>query len=259
MALGTICREENLPAGLGRRCQGAISTALRAGHCRGQGSDISRQGIEVRADPRFGQSEGLGARTGIEVRVCHQTGAASQVADLLLEVLNFIEVPGPVRGPLTSPCLAPQVGGIAQTFADACEIPRTAIVPAIIVTGGATDVTLQRNPGIAGIVEELLPGQDRSWQGFVGDGIPCGQGGNIRSRRATAIDQQAKIKHPHTAIHEVLHEETASIRRKHQPLGSPAGVNFEKHGPGHGIDHRHLAASFQRNIKQQAGRIKDRM
>jgi hypothetical protein len=102
----------------------------------------------------------LAAGASIEVTVRHQSGAASEITDLFFEVLDLIKISRPMGGPLPGAGFAAQVGGIAQTFAHAGEIPDAAIVAAIIVTGrtAASSFSKCELSSPAGALSIITPG-----------------------------------------------------------------------------------------------------
>ena len=99
-----------------------------------------------------------------------ESGAAEGAADVVLEVLDFIEVSAPVHRPVPHAAASAQVGGAAQALAASGEIPDAAIVPAIDVAGGAGNVAVRTHAGIGGVVEDALALQHVRRQQLGGDG-----------------------------------------------------------------------------------------
>ena len=85
-----------------------------------------------------------------------QTGAAGELPDLALEVLDLVEVRRPVQRPVGIAAAAAQVDGVAQSLAEAGEVPDAAVVAGVVVAGGARDVFLEGDAVVLGVVEVLL-------------------------------------------------------------------------------------------------------
>src|SRR5882672_1647958 len=100
-----------------------------------------------------------------------------------------------------SPCAAAQGDGVAQALAKSAEIPHTAVLAAVVVAGGAAEVSIAGEPGIARIVENLLALQDLRGQLFRADGRP----GAERLRIPLAVVHELRdVENADASIHEVI-------------------------------------------------------
>ncbi len=207
VAGGAVLLTKHTLARDGRRGGRAVVVAVRTVRFAAQRSHVSRQRVEIGAHPGFGIAERLIARAGVELRVAHEAGATGKGADLALEVVKLIEVARPVQRALVA--MTAQRDRVAQTFAHAGEIPGAAIMTAVVVTGGAGDVFLQCEPRIQGVIKELFTAKDGGAEFFGVDRVHDTK----RDRRAAAaLHQTADVMHAHSACHEVMHEQGASVR-----------------------------------------------
>ena len=90
-------------------------------------------------------------------RITHQPGTSGEIADLSFEVLNLIEVAGPMQWALRHASMAAKRDGIAQSFPELSEVPDSTILPTVVVAGGTADVLLKGHPCVAGVIENLFP------------------------------------------------------------------------------------------------------
>ena len=166
--------------------------------------------------------------------------------------MDFIEVPRPVQRSVRT--MAAQGDGVAQTFAHAGEIPRAAVVTAVVMAGGAGDVFLQGQSRISGIIKELLPAQDGGAEFFRVDGIDHAE----RERHAAAtLHEAADVMHADGAGHEVVNEKRAPVRRQRESLRREPGIEAGDDFPAPCIDDGHRAAAFKRDKEIHTPGIED--
>ena len=206
--------EQRLPGG-GRRRQAAVGIAVRAARERVQRGHVGRQPVQVRALAGLGRAQGgLGGR---KIRVGHQPRAAGQGADLALKVLDFVKICAPVQPAMPDPGAAAQVHRIAQTLAQARQVPDPAVVAAVVVAGRAAQVSVARQPEVLGVVKQLLAGQDRGRQLVRRHRRQRG----AHRRQPVAPGQQARqVHHADGAVHKIVDVQRLPVRR--QPPGRPA-------------------------------------
>ena len=148
MAVGTtLALEERLTSG-GIRCQRAIRIAEGAGREGVERGKEGRQGIEIGRFPSFCVTQRTGCGAGVESGVAHKARAAKRPTNIVFEILNFIKVSRPVDTSLANASATHQRDGVAQTFAAIGEVPNAAIVVAIEVTGGATDIGIAAHASV---------------------------------------------------------------------------------------------------------------
>ena len=82
--------------------------------------------------------------------------AAKGAADVVLEVLDLIEVAGPMHIAMPGAAASAQIRGAAQALATPGEVPGPPVVPAIDVAGGAGDVAVCAHARVGGVVEDLF-------------------------------------------------------------------------------------------------------
>src|SRR5262245_66530451 len=97
MAQAAVLRDEHILASLARWCERAIRRSVRARRYRRERTEIRSERIEIRRESGLRIAERLATRSGMEARIAHQSGAEREVADLSFEVLNLVEVAGPVH------------------------------------------------------------------------------------------------------------------------------------------------------------------
>src|SRR6185436_12988847 len=115
--------------------------------------DVRRERIEVAREAGFRVAQRLVAGAGVEVRIGHEARAAGEVTDLALEVLHLVEVVAPVQEALGASAAA-QADGVAQAFAESRQVPGAPVAAAIIVAGGAAQVSVARESRVLRVVEE---------------------------------------------------------------------------------------------------------
>jgi hypothetical protein len=152
VAADAIVGKDSPPRHRGRG-ERAVRVAERAGGESLERSHVSSQRIEIGADSRLRIAQRLIASAGVVGGVGHQTGTARKIADLLLEILEFIEVGAPMQEAVSHGGAAVQGDGVAQPFAEAGYIPDPTVTAAVIVATGATDIGIAREPRIPGVVE----------------------------------------------------------------------------------------------------------
>ena len=185
----------------------------------------------------------------MEVGIAHQAGAEREVPDLAFEVLDLVEVAGPMQRSLRDAAVAAEGDGVAQAFAELGEVPDAAVLPAVVVAAGATDVLLEGHAIVACVVEELFSAQHLGAEFFRRHAIQHDGRGR---RRLAAVGQRVEVVNGDGAIHEVVNEKRPAIRREHQPLRRAAGVEAQNLLFGPGVGHRHFAAAFQRGEEEVA-------
>ena len=139
---------------------------------------------------------------------------------------------------------AQQADGVAQAFALGRQVPGAAIVPAVVVAGGAAHVAVAGQTGVAGVIEQLLAQQHIGGQGFCRNGSG---GGHNRQLQQTFLGQRCQVVCGHGAIHEVADKQARAIGRHRQALGRPPGVHTEQLALAHRVHHGHVAAGLQRH------------
>src|SRR6185436_13068496 len=111
---------------------------------------------EVRAQPRLAVTQRRLAGAGVELGVAQEAGAAEGPAHVLLEVLDLVEVAGPVDPPLAGAAPAQQADGPPQALAPVGEVPDAPVLAAVEVTARAGEIAVAAHAGVGRVVEDLL-------------------------------------------------------------------------------------------------------
>src|SRR5690606_36876800 len=117
-----------LQARLGER---AVRVAVRSGREPVEGRDVRRERIQLRAQSRLRRPQGI--RRLRELRVREEAGAAGEVTDVGLEVLDLVEVRRPVYPAVGHSALADEAGGVAEALAHLREVPHLLVAVAVQV------------------------------------------------------------------------------------------------------------------------------
>ena len=232
----------------------AIGVAGRAHVTGTQGADIGGQRVEVGAQAALAVAERLRAGAGVELRVGHQPGAERQRADLAFEVLDFVEVAGPVLRALRAGP-APQRDGVAQAFAEAGEVPGAPIVPTVVVARRATDVGVAGKPRVGRVVKQSLAGEHVGGQLLGRDSRSVGEQRHVEFAE---VDESRQVEHAERAVHEVVDVELQAVARHRECVGRAAGREAVDLGLADRIDDRDLTARLQRDEQVGAGRVERR-
>src|SRR5512147_2147971 len=100
MARRAVLAPEYLAARRTVTRQRVVGVAVGAARIFVERGDIRRKRVEIAAESRLGIAERRTARAGEEIRVTHESCTAGKVADLSLEILDFVEILAPVREPV---------------------------------------------------------------------------------------------------------------------------------------------------------------
>lgn len=151
--------------------EGAVGIFVGALGVVGEGGEVFCEVIELGAEAGFVGEEGAEL---FFHGFGEEAGAFVELADLVVEVLDFIEVSGPVELAVFHAAASSEVDGVAETFAEVGEVPGAAIVRAIEVAAGAAHVAFAGEVAAGGVVEDLFSAQDAGGEEFFGDGGPLG-------------------------------------------------------------------------------------
>ena len=148
-----------------------------------------------------------------------------------------------------------QRNGVAQAFAQACEVPDAAVVTAIAVAGRTTHVGVSGQARIPGVVEQLLAVEHLGREFF------CGHGSN-RDQRChgplSVSHQRSQVVHANRSVHEIVDVQAQTIRRNCQSVRGPTGIESEDLGLADGINHGDLAAGLECDEEIRSRRMKCR-
>ena len=205
---------------------------------------IGSEGVEV------GTAAGVGfGESGVWGCIRDEAGAARETADLVLEVLNLIEVAGPMQRALGGATMTAEGDGVAQALSKTSEVPSAAVLVAIVVTGGAGDVTLEREAGIEGIVEVLFADQDGGGEFLHCDGAGRGQ---EHGGEGTAVDERGDVKNADAAVHEVVDVEGEAIGGKGEALWGASDLEAGDFFVGVRINDSDGASALEGDVKVAA-------
>jgi hypothetical protein len=169
----------------GERSVGGAMGALRDAPVVEAG-EIGGERVEIGIEPGLGCPE-RGRGRG-ELRVCQEPGAAEVSADVVFEVLDLVEVRGPVDVALSGPGASVERGGVAEPLAPAGEVPGAPVETAVGVAGGAGEIPFAAHAWIAGMVEDPLAAKDRAGKDLGGGGGDA-LAGEVRPARGEKAGQ----------------------------------------------------------------------
>ena len=171
-------------AGAGLDGHAAVLVAPRAARqgVLGERVDVGGKRVELGGQAGFRRAETVLCRS--EIGIGEEAGAAESAADVVLEVLDLVEVGGPVNVAVCRAAASLQGGGVAQALAAPGEIPDAPVVPAVEVAGGAAGVALRAHARVGGVVEDALARQHLGRQRLLRDG-----GDRRRRHRRDAVGE----------------------------------------------------------------------
>src|SRR6187455_2093481 len=150
-------------AGLAGGRERTIRVAIRARVHPIERVDISRERIELGALAGFRLAE---RRTSLVDVVRQEPETVEHLADLMLQVLHFVEIAGPVQAALALPRAPQERDGVAQAFARRAEVVDATIVQAFEVTRAAGDVAFESHARVLRVVKDPFSLQHLGWQLF---------------------------------------------------------------------------------------------
>src|SRR5215210_8007148 len=118
MTLRAVLLLEHFATGKRRGGKCTVLVAIGTVAKRRQRTDIRSEGVEVRAQAGFWIPQRLRTRSGVKVRITHQSSAEGKVAYLAFEVLHLIEIAGPMQWAVSNATAATQRDCIPQAFAE---------------------------------------------------------------------------------------------------------------------------------------------
>ncbi|EWS57787.1 hypothetical protein Y694_04265 [Methylibium sp. T29-B] len=172
-------------------------------------------------------------------------------SDLPFKILDLVEISAPVLEALpTGPTT--QADRVAQPFSQTAQVPCATVVPTVVVAGRATHVRIARQPGVTGIVEELLARQHHGRELLDGDRVD----GCRCSHAELAIPYQPRqIEDPQSPIHEVVDIQGQAVGRDGDPIGCAPRIEAEQFDFPDRIDHRDVTARLQRDEQVRPCRV----
>ncbi len=178
-----------------------------------------------------------------------ESAPAEGPADVVLEILDLVEIGGPVDVAVGEAGAPAQVGGAAQAFAAPGEVPHATVVASVKMAACAGDVAVGAHARIGGVVEDAFAEEDLGGEGLVGDGR---RHRDHRQGGAVLREERSRVADGDGAAHEVLREKPCGHGVDQNAVWCEPGaeVHRDHHGRGEGG-----AGCVEFRERRDAGRV----